>query len=311
MDFKNGKVYPHFKEIQRFMEDIKDVCDAKGFKPDAVMKIDGSEIFDIIASDTFDIDIQISQLDRTKKLLIVGGVTTTRSIKKYFTVNEELKENAIGENIMLASFMHRPVLDSANPDSEVKPHMSYHQLLNDEDVVFPWEIWGSMREDMDKGLSPYTPNYFESAPDIVVNKGQKDEHTKRFTPWHQMELLCEKTRSFLKETGRKPDAVFGTARSGHIYAKVLSNYLDLPWSAELRKNMIYADDTFDSGKTAEIVGDFKNITTVAMNYRGDRTTVMPEVTMGDQEAFWTCGPHERNQNGYTSHVIRTAQDMGY
>ena len=307
MDFKNGKVYPHFKEIQRFMEDVKDVCDEKGFKPDAVMKIDGSELFDIIASDTFGADVQISQFDRSKKLLVVGGVTTPRSIKRYFTLDGG---PTVAENIMLASFMHKPVLDSQNPDSEIKPHMSYHQLLNEEDVVFPWEIWGSMREDMDRGLSPYSPNYFESAPDIVVNKGTKNERVRRLTPWHQMELLGEKVRSFLKETGRKPDAVFGTARSGYIYAKIVSNYLGLPWSAELRKNMIYADDTFDSGKTAEIVGDFKNITTVAMNYCGE-TTIMPEVTMGDNEDCWACGPHERHQHGYISSVIRTAQDMGY
>ena len=85
MDFKYGKIYINFKEIQRFMEDVKKCCEIKGFKPDAIIGIaGGGELMGILASDVFGKDIQLSDVDKSKKLLVVSGLTTPRSISAYF-----------------------------------------------------------------------------------------------------------------------------------------------------------------------------------------------------------------------------------
>lgn len=309
MDFKNGKVYPHFKEIQRFMENVKDACGRVNFKPDAVMEIDDGGLFDIIASDTFDLDIQTSQIDKHKKLLIVGGITTPRNIKKYFRFNEQIKENHTDDNIVIASMFHKLNIRDLDPQTVVKPHFAYNNLFNDERVVFPWQIWSSMRADYENELQAYSPNYFESAHEIIINRGAPDEVVTRFIPWQNIELLCETTRQYLKETGRKPDAVYGLSRGGHIYAKALSNYLGIPWSAEPGDNMVFVKDIFANDDTAEKIANFEKITTVAMHFRGGKTTMIPEVSLGDALAFRVVSPHERYRNGYHSGMIQTMDDM--
>jgi len=304
MDYANKKIYPHFTDVQQYMEQVKDYCDKKGFKPEAVMKLDGSEIFDIVASDTFGLDIQRSRVDKNKKLLIVGGLTTPRTIGKYVKAGEQSRENNEDDNVIVTSMFHRMNLKDLSPEKIITPHFAGNNLFNDEHVVFPWQIWSSMREDMEKGISAFSPNYYEIAPDITVNDGTPDEVIKCLVPWQNIELLCEEVYRYLKTTGKKPAAVFGASRSGHIYAQSISDYLGIPWSANLWHNMIYTEDIFISGRTAEKIGDYKKIITVAMNYRVGKSLVTPDVSLGEDLRF-TCSPHERYQNGFTSKVVRT------
>jgi len=304
MDYANRKIYPHFTDVQHYMEQVKDYCDRKGFKPDVIMKLDGSEIFDIVASDTFGLDIQCSHFDKNKKLLVVGGVTTPRTISKYFRDDEQSSENKGNDNVVVTSMFHRINFSTENPGRIITPHFAGNNLYNDEHIIFPWQIWSSMREDIQNGLSAFSPNYYESAHDIVVNPGTPEEVTKCLVPWQNIELLCEEVYRYLKTTGKKPDAIFGPARGGHIYAQALSDYLGLPWAANFWHNMIYVSHIFDSGKTAEKVDDFKKIITVAMNYRGGKSAVMPDVSLGSDHRL-TCNPHERYQNGFTASVVRT------
>jgi len=304
MDYANKKIYPHFTEVQHYLEQAKEYCSRKGFKPEAVMKLDGSEIFDVVASDTFGIDIQNSWFDKRKKLLIVGGVTTSRTISKYIDADGQSLEAGANGNIVVTSMYHRFNINAENPAKIITPHFTGNNLYNEEHIVFPWQIWSSMREDMKNGLSAFSPNYYESAPDIVVNPGTPEEVTKCLIPWQNIELLCEEVYQYLKTTGKKPDAVFGPARGGHIYAQALSDYLGIPWAANLWHNMIYVGHLFDSGRTAEKVDDFRNIITVAMNYRGGKSSVMPEISLGHDQRL-TCNPHERYQHGFTSGVVQT------
>ena len=304
MDYANKKIYPHFTDVQHFFEQVKDYCDKKGFKPEAIMKLDGSEIFDIVASDTFGLDIQCSRIDKKKKLLIVGGVTTPRTISKFMTTGEQSDENRANENLLVTSMFHRINFKDINPERIVTPHFSGNNLFNDEHVVFPWQIWSSMRDDINDGLNAFSPNYYEVATDIIVNKGTPDEVTKCLVPWQNVELLCEEVYRYLKTTGKKPVAVFGASRGGQIYAQSISDYLGIPWSANLWHNMIYTEDIFKSGRTAEKIEDFKGIITVAMNYRAEKTLVTPDVSLGEDRRS-TCSPHERYQNGFNSSVVRT------
>jgi len=304
MDYANKKIYPHFTDVQHYMEQVKDYCDRRGFKPDAVMKLDGSEIFDIIASDTFGLDIQNSRFDKKKKLLIVGGITTPRTIGKYIKAGEPTGEGGEEDNILVTSMFHRLNIRDQNPDKMILPHFTGNNLFNEEHIVFPWQIWSSMREDIKNGLNAFSPNYYEVAPDITINRGTPNEVTKSLIPWQNIEVLCEEVYRYLKTTDRKPSAVFGSSRSGYIYAQAISDYLDIPWSAKLWHNMIYTEDVFDSGKNAEKCDDFKRIITVAMNYRSEKTVIMPDVCLGEDPRF-TCSPHERYQNGFTSRVVRT------
>lgn len=304
MDYANKKIYPHFTDVQVYMENVKNYCDKKGFKPEAIMKLDGSEIFDIVASDTFGLDIQFSRIDKKKKLLIVGGVTTPRTIHKYVSAEGKSGETSDNDNVFVTSMFHRINLKDMDPEKIITPHFSDNNLFNDEHVVFPWQIWSSMREDMEKGLSAFSPNYYEVAPDITVDDGTPDGITKCLVPWQNIELLCEEVYRYLKTTGKKPDAVYGASRGGQIYAQAISDYLGIPWSAKLWHNMIYTEDIFKSGKTAEKIADYKKIITVAMNYRAEKTLVTPDVSLGEDRRL-TCSPHERYQNGFTSKVVRT------
>jgi hypoxanthine phosphoribosyltransferase len=307
MDFKYQKIYINFKEVQGFMENVKHCCDKRDFKPDAVIGIEGGgEVMEVVASDVFGKDIQISTFDKNKKILVVSGLTTPRSISAYFKKDERFAKNCASNQLFIASMFHRPDIDN-NPNQEY-PHFSFHQLYNDQKVVFPWKIYSSMREDIEKEQSPYCPNYWEDAPDTVVNENTPNQETRRFVPWHYIEPFFEQIRAYLKETGKKPDAVFGPPRGGIIYAKALSDYLGLPWSAELDDNMIYAEDIFDTGKTAEKTADFKNIINVAMTYRAGRSVTKPDVAYLDAEEYWMVHPHERYQNGYDSESIKTIND---
>jgi hypoxanthine phosphoribosyltransferase len=298
MDFKYEKIYTNFKEVQCFMEEVKQCCDKKDFKPDAVIGIEGGgELMEIFASDVFGKDIQSSIFDKEKKILVVSAVTTPRSISAYF------KEDNADEHFFVASMFHRPDIGK-NPDQGY-PHFSFQQLYNDQKVIFPWKIYSSMREDMDHERNPYCPNYWEEAPDTILNEGTPEEVTRRLVPWHYMEQFFEQIRAYLKENGKKPDAVFGPPRGGIVYAKALSDYLGLPWSAELDDNMIYAEDIFDTGKTAEKIADFENIISVAMTYRAAKSVVKPDVVFLDAEEYLMVHPHERYQNGYTSNVVKT------
>jgi len=310
MDFKYEKIFTNFKEVQSFIEDVKQCCKIKGFTPDAVMGIEGGgEIMAIVASDAFGLDIQSSMVDKKKNILIVSGLTTPRSIGVFFKKDAQFKENNASDKVFIASMFHRPDIDK-NPEQD-NPHFSFHQLYNDQKVIFPWKIYSSMREDMEKERSPFCPNFWEDAPDVVVNAESADETaklTKRFVPWQNMEPFFEHIRSYLKETGKKPAAVYGPPRGGVIYAKSLSDYLCLPWSAELDNNMIYIEDIFDTGKTAEKIADFENIISVAMTCRSCKSRVKPDVCFMDAEDYWMVHPHERYQNGYYSSVIKTVND---
>ena len=304
MDYANKKIYPHFTDVQHYIEELKDYCDKRGFKPEAIMKLDGSEIFDIVAADTFGLEIQCTWLDKNKKLLIVGGVTTPRTIGKYVKTGERSDENSEDDKVLVASMFHRINLKDMNPERIVIPHFACNNLYNDEHVVFPWQIWSSMREDIENGLNAFSPNYYEAAPDITINKGTSNEIVKCLVPWQNVELLCEEVYRYLKTTGKKPAAVFGASRGGQIYAQSISDYLGLPWSANLWHNMIYTEDFFDSGRTAAKIGDFKKMITVAMNYRAEKSLVTPDVSLGEDRRQ-TCSPHHRYQNGFTSRVVRT------
>jgi len=307
MDFKYEKIFVTFKEVQSFMEDVKQCCEKRDFKPDAIIGIEGGgEVMEIIASDVFGKDIQTSAFDKKKKLLVVSGLTTPRSISAYFKVDKQFKENNASDQLFVASMFHRPDINK-NPDQEF-PHFSFHQLYNDQKVVFPWKIYSSMRQDMEKDQSPYCPNYWEDAPDTVLNEGKPNQEIRRFVPWHYMEPFFEQIRAYLKETGKKPEAVFGPPRGGVIYAKALSDYLGLPWSAELDNNMIYVEDIFDTGKTAEKIADFENVTSVAMTCRASKSIIKPDVCYLDAEEYWMVHPHERYQSGYASSNIKTIND---
>lgn len=312
MDFKYDKIFPNFKEVQRFMEDVKHCCDMKNFKPAAIIGIEGGgEVMEIVASDVFGLDIQMSAFDKTKKVLVVSALTTPRSIAAYFKKDERLKGTDNGDQVFIASMFHRPNIDNSSDNDDSNPNYSFHQLYNDQKVVFPWKIYSSMREDMEKERSPFCPNYWEDAPDMVVNEDGADaaaKITKKFVPWHYMEPFFEQIRGYLKETGKKPQAVFGPPRGGIIYAKALSDYLAIPWSAELENNMIYAEDIFNTGKTAEKIADFENVISVAMAYRAGKCSVKPDVVFMDAEDYLMVHPHERYQNGYNSDVIKTIND---
>jgi hypothetical protein len=302
MDYANKKIYPHFTDVQHYMEQVKDYCDRKGFRPEAVIKLDGSEIFDVIASDTFGLDIQSSRFDKKKRLLVVGGITTPLTIGSYIKAGEQPDESS--ENILVTSMFHRLNISEQNPEKMIIPHFTGNNLFNDEHIVFPWQIWSSMREDMKNGLNAFSPNYYEVAPDITVNKGTPEEVTKCLVPWQNVELLCEEVYRYLKTTGKKPDAVFGASRGGYVYAQAISDYLGIPWSAKLWHNMIYTEAFFDSGKTAEKIGDYKQIITVAMNYRAGKSAVIPDICLTEDRRL-ACNPHERYHNGFTSRVVRT------